>query len=355
MPKISVIMPVYNAEKYLNEAIDSILNQTFGDFELIIINDGSTDSSVEIIKNYNDSRIRFIDNKTNEIYMKRLNEGIELAHGEYIARMDADDISLPQRFEKQVEFLDKNPDIGIVGTFWKSFGAEECVVELPQFPAEVQVFSIFHSPFGHPSVMFRKSFFDKYGLRYDENCPYAEDYDLWTKALNYFGGANIGEVLLNYRVHENAVSVAKAQIQRDMHRRTIKRILTELDVVTSDEEIDFHIKIGMNYNLGENLDDIKKGLSWLGRLYAANEEKNIYPQNELNDFLVKIAYFLAYNGHYAGLKIYNEYKKSIFATEEGKKKIFEACFRADRKKLKRKIQGFFNNLSLKSFLPHLFK
>lgn len=115
-------MPVYNAQEYIREAIDSILNQTFSDFEFIIINDGSTDNSVEIIKNYNDPRIVLVDNTENKGLVSVLNQGLQLAQGEYIARMDADDISLPNRFMEQVNYLDKHPQVGILGAWFHIFG-----------------------------------------------------------------------------------------------------------------------------------------------------------------------------------------------------------------------------------------
>ena len=121
MPKVSVLMPVYNTkEEYLREAIESILNQTFTDFEFIIINDGSTNNAEEVIKSYKDSRIKYY-RQENHGLIYTLNYGLSLCNGEYIARMDSDDISLPFRFEKQIEVLDKNPNIGIVGGLIKIF------------------------------------------------------------------------------------------------------------------------------------------------------------------------------------------------------------------------------------------
>ncbi|MFT5919102.1 MAG: glycosyltransferase involved in cell wall biosynthesis, partial [Granulosicoccus sp.] len=116
IPLVTVLLPVYNAEKFLEQAIRSVLDQTFTEFEFLIINDGSTDRSEEIIVSFNDSRIRYIKNETNLKLIKTLNKGIEFASGKYIARMDADDISLPTRFEQQVALLEKQPEIGVCGT-----------------------------------------------------------------------------------------------------------------------------------------------------------------------------------------------------------------------------------------------
>ncbi|MCP8319033.1 MAG: glycosyltransferase, partial [Candidatus Methylarchaceae archaeon HK01B] len=116
-PKITILMSVYNGEKYLREAIDSILNQTFKDFEFLIINDGSTDRTVEILRSYHDSRIKIITNEKNMGLTKSLNKGLKIARSEYVARMDADDISYPRRLEVQYEYMKKNPDVGIVGSW----------------------------------------------------------------------------------------------------------------------------------------------------------------------------------------------------------------------------------------------
>lgn len=340
MPKVTVLMPVYNSENYLKESIEGVLNQTFKDFEFLIINDGSTDRSVEIIQSYDDDRIRFINNQDNKFYMKRLNEGIEIAQGKYIARMDSDDICLPERLQKQVEVLDKNPDVGIVGTFWQMFGSRDNLVEVPQNHDDIKVFSIFHSPFGHPTVMFRKSMFNEFSLRYSEDFPFAEDYELWTRALKYFKGANINEVLLNYRVHCMGVTSSRSEVQHDTARRVRKRILEKLDLF-SEENLNLHTEFSRSYNLGQISTDTKKGLNWLEKIYTANKEKKIYNQESMQKFFEYIGYFVAYNAHYDGLKVFFEYKKSRFANKEGKKRLFEACFRAERKKLKRII--FFKN------------
>ena len=119
-PKVTVLMPVYNCEKYLRESIESILNQTFKDFEFLIINDGSSDKSAEIVESYNDNRINFVQNEKNIGLAASLNRGLDIAKGEYIARMDADDISLPERLEKQVRFMETNPQIGICGQLDKN-------------------------------------------------------------------------------------------------------------------------------------------------------------------------------------------------------------------------------------------
>lgn len=205
LPKVTILLPVYNAEKYVSQAIDSILKQTFEDFELLIINDGSTDESEEIIFSFKDPRIRYLKNTQNRKLVDTLNKGIESARGEYIARMDADDISLPARLQKQVSFLDNNPLVGVCGTWYQNFGVRNNVVKTPVDDTSIKTFLFFNSPFCHPTVVFRKELLLRHNLKYD-NILYAEDYMLWVKLSRLTEMANMPEVLLLYREHEKNIS-----------------------------------------------------------------------------------------------------------------------------------------------------
>ncbi|GIV38766.1 MAG: hypothetical protein KatS3mg033_0566 [Thermonema sp.] len=210
-PLVSVVMPVYNAEKFLAEAIESILNQTFTDFEFLIFNDGSTDNSLKIIQQYQrkDSRIKLVYSGENKGYVFHLNEGIRLAKGKYIARMDADDIALPERLEKQVEFLEKNEDYVLCGSRIKCFGKSEHVVDLPIENNEIHLKMLYINPLAHPSVMIRKSvLIDKKLFYYDGVMP-AEDYDLWVRLAQFGKFYNFRECLLLYRIHNKNISYQK--------------------------------------------------------------------------------------------------------------------------------------------------
>ena len=177
-------MPVYNAEEYIAQAIESILTQVFSDFEFIMINDGSTDHSVEIIKTFKDPRIILVENDKNEGIVYSLNKGLDRARGKYIARMDADDISLPHRLQRQVNFLQVHPEISVVGTGYLPI--DECrnptkpPIYRPEYPAVAKWFLLIGSPLAHPSVMYRKEIIQKIG-GYSKDFPHAEDYELWTR------------------------------------------------------------------------------------------------------------------------------------------------------------------------------
>ncbi|XOJ85153.1 glycosyltransferase family 2 protein [Methylophilaceae bacterium Uisw_099_01] len=194
-------MPVYNGEKYLKESIDSILNQSFKNFEFIIVNDGSTDKTEEIILSYDDGRIRYVKNKVNLQIVKTLNKGITLAKGKYIARMDADDISLPERFEKQFKFMEANHDIDVCGTWVNTFGFRESVWKCFINHEEIKVQLLFNSPLAHPSVFFRRTFFKDF--QYNSKANKAEDYFLWVQSIENKKFSNIPCSLLMYRLHEN--------------------------------------------------------------------------------------------------------------------------------------------------------
>ena len=200
-------MPVYNGETYLKEAIDSILSQSFQQFELLIINDGSTDTSLSIINSYKDPRIRLDDNGHNRGIIYSLNKGLSLAQGKYIARMDCDDIALPLRLEKQFNYMESNPEIGICGTSFKAF--DELTgwnnkVKFPMKDEAIRAFMFIQSPFCHPSVMIRKEIIDNFSLQYPSNWHCAEDYGLWVELMRYTKGHNMPEILLKYRYHNSS-------------------------------------------------------------------------------------------------------------------------------------------------------
>ena len=200
-PFVSVLLPVYNAEKYLKEAIESILSQTFIDFEFIIINDGSTDNSEQIILSYTDQRIRYVKNEKNLKLIATLNKGIRLARGKYIVRMDADDVSLPKRIEKQVRFMEAHPNVGVCGTWFKVFGEikRPYIVILPEKDWQLKAGLLVSCPFAHPSVIMRKSTLLDNKIFYDERFYRLEDWGLWVSLAKVCDFANIPEVLLDYR------------------------------------------------------------------------------------------------------------------------------------------------------------
>lgn len=212
-PLISIVMPAYNAEQYISRAIASILNQTFKDFELIIINDASTDNTLKIIQKYKnlDNRIRVLNNKSHLLIAESLNKATSLAQAEIIARMDADDISLPNRLELQYSFLSKNPDIAVLGAniiIIDKDGKEISRREYPTESEQLKKIMFLYSPFAHPVVMFRKKIFQEFG-GYDLKMVPCEDIDLWFKIGSKYKFATIPNTVMQYTVHPDSSSNKK--------------------------------------------------------------------------------------------------------------------------------------------------
>ena len=208
---VSVIMPVYNTAPYFREAMDSMLTQTFTDFELIVLNDCSPDNAEEILDTYDDPRIVRYKGEKNVGLSNVLNVGIEMARGKYIARMDSDDVSLPQRLQVQVDYLEKHSDVDLVSVGMRLFGVKEGTWIRELNPEKVKIEALFHSPVLHASSVWRKDSFEKQGLRFRQEMVPAEDYDMWTRALlKGLKLVNLPEVLYEYRIHD-----AQATLQTD--------------------------------------------------------------------------------------------------------------------------------------------
>ena len=198
-PKISIIMPVYNAVNFIQESIDSILKQTFKNWELIIINDGSTDNTLSILHIFVDSRISITMN--NHDFIASLNKGLSLSKGKYIVRMDADDIMLSERLQTQYDYMESNPEIDICGSWVETIGDSNSVIQVPQDNIQIGRSMLLYNPIIHSSVIMKRSiFFNDSTNRYSYDYPCAEDYKLWTDLyLKGFKFNNIQKVLLQYR------------------------------------------------------------------------------------------------------------------------------------------------------------
>jgi glycosyltransferase involved in cell wall biosynthesis len=231
IPLVSVVMPVWNAEKFLDSAILSVLEQTLADFEFIIIDDASTDKSVEIASKWQakDKRIIFLRNEEHKGITASINRGLKIAHGRYIARMDADDVCLPSRLAEQVKFLDNNPDVFLAGTFVLEIdenGQEIGRIEKGTNPESIKEKIFYYSPCVHPSIMFRRELITKIGL-YDEAYPFCQDQDLYLRMI--FSGYAISNVplfLLRYRRHPGSVDRnrrLRASISLKIKKAVIKK------------------------------------------------------------------------------------------------------------------------------------
>lgn len=282
---ISVVMPVFNGEKFLKIAIESVLNQTYTDFELVIINDGSIDKSAEIINSYQDSRIRFLENEGNKGIFYTRNRLFEEAKGNYIAILDCDDYAEPIRLEKQVHFLDKNNEFGLVGS-WITLIDEENKIKgawnLEYRPERIPAKLLFSNQFAQSSVMMRKEFSD---LKYREEIPLAEDYDLWVRISQKTRVINLAESLVKYRFHDDNISQTKEKELQDNVFKIYKYQLEELGIYASQDELIIHKKVG-NMDFEKNNESFfEKSKSWLELLHSKNQEIEIYNKMVFNELL----------------------------------------------------------------------
>jgi glycosyltransferase involved in cell wall biosynthesis len=268
-PLVSVIMPVYNGQDYLSETIQSILNQTFGDFEFIIIDDGSQDGSEGVVLSFRDHRIRFLRNETNRGTIFTLNRGIAAATGQYIARTDADDVAEPDRFQKQLDFLHQHDDYGLCGTFYRiidSKGRETRKVKLPMNDRELRTYLLFGNCFCHSSIMIRASLART--LQYDLDFELCEDYDLWSRISAHHKLGNLPLYAVGYRVHGNNISVKN----RDKMLASVKKIhergLNRYHIPFSSGELILHsafLSFDHAYCAGQGFDKVEEWAVKLAR------------------------------------------------------------------------------------------
>lgn len=239
-PLVTVLMPVFNGEKYLREALESILNQTYKNLEILIINDGSKDQSEEIILSYTDKRIRYIKNQENIKLISTLNLGIKEAKGKYIARMDADDVSMLNRIEKQVCFLEENPSYILCGSNVKLIKNDQKTDEIIHYhndSSDIKFALAFYCPFIHPTILIRKEILDMHNIFYDPLFLHAEDYYLWTKLVDLGDFVNLPEELIYYRIHEHQISTEYREFQKIKMKEIQKEFLVDIlkNKFTSDE------------------------------------------------------------------------------------------------------------------------
>lgn len=308
MPKVSVIMPVYNAESYLAEAVQSILDQTFIDFEFLIYNDGSTDRSLEILNSFSDSRIKVTSVTPNQGYVYHLNTGLREAQGKYIARMDADDISHKQRLEKQVVFMDQNVDVILCGTRFEKINSK-IYVDLPLDDTTIRLSLLHNNVFGHPTVMFRRDVLRKHNLCYPL-VPVIEDYGLWSKLAPYGKLANLPEYLLRYRDGVGVSSKPLPEHIRQENQRMFLSYAKEFlrDTKLSDEEIG-QLSLLLNQR---SVKDVAS-LRLFSRLIKHIKQRFVHPyltRQEMGEFLQKHFFYLCTTSTYLGPVVFGVYMRS---------------------------------------------
>jgi len=317
-PKVSVIMSAYNAEKYLYESVNSILLQREISLELIVINDGSEDNTLSILKEIalNDARLKIID-KPNEGLPIALNLGIKASQGEYLARMDADDIADFSRLSKQAALLDKDDEIDILGTFVKAFGdGKERLWKFPVNNENCKVALLFINPIAHPTVMFRRRVIENIGL-YDTSFDYDQDYELWARASANHRISNLALPLLKYRIHERQMGSVFSKSERiNSQKRTQLYLLNEMGVYLSDEEMELYVLLANGYRLEFDMTVdlvlLRKILLVINKIITANKISKKYSELVLAERCIIQYQALCLYAANIGIAVYKEYKTLTF-------------------------------------------
>ncbi|MCM3363556.1 glycosyltransferase family A protein [Niallia sp. MER TA 168] len=314
---ISIIMSVYNSEKYLKESINSILTQSYKNFEFIIINDGSIDNSINIINEFKDNRIKLHDNKENKGLIYSLNKGIELSKGRYIARFDSDDICAPNRLEEQIKYLEENKDIDIAASnavlFLDGFPFIRKKVSFKQNYSVIKSELLFRNRIlFHPSIMLRSSVLkNDVKYRYNNDHKMCEDFGLWQLLSMKHKIGIVQQPLIHYRISKSSITSKsrKKENQFSSYMRNIyKQGLDLIGIDYSDKELDLHTEISMvNKMLRTNFNLNEKEI-WLKKILEFNKIKGIYDIRDFNNIVAEMYYLNCLKwGKYA------DYKKSIFS------------------------------------------
>lgn len=291
-PRVSVLMTVYNSEAYLAEAIESILNQSFTDFKFLIVDDASTDRSKEIIKSYDDPRIILVENTFNLGVPGSSNRGLSVAEGEYIVRMDADDICHPERLKVQVDYMDKHTEIGLCGSFYETFGSREGITDnLAVNSDELKCRLLFSACLMHPTIIIRHSMLRQHDIYYNPEYRYASDYEFCTMCSRHFHIANINHVLLRYRVHEKQISTAHITEQENFAKSIKRNQLEYLGLSPDEQELEIHHILGnSSYHLVSSRGLYEAVQKWLLKLMETNQQTLRFPSSVFNEILGAMFY-----------------------------------------------------------------
>lgn len=313
MPEVTVLMPIFNCRTYLAQSIESILGQTYRDFEFLIIDDGSTDGSQEVVKGYDDSRIRLLQNKRNLGVAASLNKGIRSAKGSYIARMDGDDHSCKDRLKRQVALLERRTSVGICGSWvrTRNLKGHGHVIRFPLSSPTVGAYLLFNNPLAHPAVMIRRQELLAQGLFYDETCEAGQDYEFWSRCARCFDIENIPRPLLVWRIHQDGVTHRKFNKSNATAMKVQKDELSKLGIVPSEDEASFHRAVG-NSSGFSTLTEIRKACEWLELLLQRNLEFQAYSPQGLRQVVAMIWFRLCLNSSGMGVRVLMEYLRAPF-------------------------------------------
>jgi glycosyltransferase involved in cell wall biosynthesis len=291
-PRVSIVMPVRNGAAHLRDAVQSVLLQTMPDFELIIVDNGSDDGTAAILRSLDDARIRIHTFAENRGLPAARNTAVAMAQGALIAMMDADDIALPRRLERQCALLDADASIGVCGVWMRTLGARpEHVFRFETSHEAIVCELLFDSHLSHGASMMRAELLRGFDPPYPEGVDIAEDYNLWTRLSSLTRFSAVPEVLYRYRMHPSQVSVQRAAAQAAESQRIHTRLLTALGAPTDGAALDLHTAIS-RWALPRDLSALDAAHAWFERLLAANENSGVYQSDVLHTQLAKRFFFL---------------------------------------------------------------
>ncbi len=285
---ITVLLPVHNGAEHLRAALDSVFAQDFTDFELLVVDDGSTDATAAILDGYDDPRLRVLRLRRTGL-IGALNRGLDEARGAFIARLDADDEMLPGRLRRQLAAFRRNPELVACGSDYLLFGAAEGLVHTPRRDTDCRAHLVFGSPIAHPAVMLRGSALRAHGVRYREEYPHAEDFGLFSELAHVGTLANLAEPGLRYRVHPGQVSQVKAGPQRETHLRICAENLADRRVTVTAGQLESLLwpsGHGVAAALGYLLSRLPV-LLWIGWRGHGRSEKGRHCVGDLSDLVTQ--------------------------------------------------------------------
>jgi len=294
-PLVTVIMPVYNVERYVVDSIASILNQTYRNIELLVFNDGSTDQSAAVVSGIVDPRLIFINSAQNVGCSAHMNTGFKIAKGKYIARMDSDDVALPDRLARQVAFMEAHAEVGVCGTLMNIMDQPEIRERLPITDAEIRLHMLANSPMANPTILLRTSVIQATGAKYDNYFAPSEDYRIFHDLIPYTQFANLPEPLLNYRRHQGQISNYKSSRQRDRADDIRALQLYHYGFELSPDELKTYCKFVDNYLRPLEKADYGLMKPLMDKLVTQNRSLQAFPEDQFEAFIHRTWLTTLYN------------------------------------------------------------
>lgn len=336
-PRVSVIMPVFNNRAHVGAAIRSVLAQSLRDFELIVVDDASSDGSPEVVAQFADDRIRLFRHSKNEGVGAARNHGLDVAHGEFVAPLDADDLFAPNRLREQVDVMERRPRLGLCGSWVRVFGGGfPFLMTVPSGAGVVRASMLLTNPFVHSSVLLRRSVLLEHGLRYPAGQPAAIDYDLWLQCARVTEIDNIPRPLAYYRRNPAGITSRHGNYANQRLLAGVGRELARLLPDVDDAALRFHAEVGHGSGM-RSRDELKRARDWMGELLERNRQLGIYPTDALESAVAHAWFRVCRNSSHLG--------------QAAVRAWFAAPWRKAYRPIASEWAGFAASLALAKFIP----